>query len=175
MLKRYVLTGGPGCGKTSILTGLEMRGELVVREAARDYYLLERARGIVAPTELDSFEAEILRLHLMRERAIPTEGRARVFLDRGVYDHFVYGRLVGKHIPRSLARQARRCATYSIAFLVEPLGGQWSEPVGYTGLRPEELHQAIGEEYAALGIKVIPIAPAPLDNRVEAVLGHVHG
>lgn len=35
MTKKYVLTGGPSCGKTTLLDALEIRGYNILKEVAR--------------------------------------------------------------------------------------------------------------------------------------------
>lgn len=45
MVKKYVLTGGPGAGKTSLLIYLEILGELTIREAAEDLIRYQQALG----------------------------------------------------------------------------------------------------------------------------------
>ena len=46
-MKKYILTGGPGSGKSSILLGLEQQGETIIREAAEDYIKHQQAQGIL--------------------------------------------------------------------------------------------------------------------------------
>jgi predicted ATPase len=48
-VKRFILTGAPGSGKTAILCQLELEGMGVVGEAATDVIALEQARGIASP------------------------------------------------------------------------------------------------------------------------------
>ena len=43
MVKKYVLTGGPGAGKTSLVTYLEILGEVTIREAAEDFIREQKA------------------------------------------------------------------------------------------------------------------------------------
>jgi len=43
-MKRFILTGTPGSGKTAILRQLEMEGYGVVEEAATDVIALDRRR-----------------------------------------------------------------------------------------------------------------------------------
>lgn len=45
-MKRFVLTGAPGSGKTVIIRQLELEGFSVVEEAATDVIALAQARGI---------------------------------------------------------------------------------------------------------------------------------
>lgn len=171
---RYVLTGGPGCGKTSILTALEMMGEYVIPEAARDYYLLQRARGVQAPAERRDFVAEALRLHMFREGNFVLGGVVRAFLDRGTYDHFVYAKLLGQAIPEELARRARE-VSYTAAFIVEPTASGWSTPVGFlSSAQSEQIHRELREMYASLRVPVIGVPAAALDDRVGFVLSHAN-
>ncbi len=46
LMKRFVLTGTPGSGKTAIIRQLEIDGFSVVEEAATDLIALAQARGI---------------------------------------------------------------------------------------------------------------------------------
>ena len=48
-MKRYILTGTPGCGKTAILRALELAGYPVVEEAATDIIALRNAHSIFEP------------------------------------------------------------------------------------------------------------------------------
>ena len=75
-MPRYVLTGTPGAGKTSILRALERAGQRVVEEAATDVIALEQALGRPEPEQdpqfLDkivSFSQQDVRLGLMKNSA----------------------------------------------------------------------------------------------------------
>ena len=48
-MKRYILTGAPGAGKTAILRQLELDGYGVVEEAATDIIAIEQAQGVADP------------------------------------------------------------------------------------------------------------------------------
>ncbi len=48
-MKRFILTGTPGSGKTSVLCALENAGFPVVSEAATDVIFRERATGNPEP------------------------------------------------------------------------------------------------------------------------------
>lgn len=77
-MKRYVLTGGHGVGKSSIIAALEQRGEHVVHEAAATVRILGHARGQPFPEDDSSFESSALSLHLQRESRVPATAH-RVF------------------------------------------------------------------------------------------------
>jgi predicted ATPase len=48
-MKRYIVTGAPGAGKTAIIRQLELEGFSVVEEAATDVIALWQAEGIAEP------------------------------------------------------------------------------------------------------------------------------
>ncbi|MBV8361675.1 MAG: AAA family ATPase [Deltaproteobacteria bacterium] len=54
-MKRYILTGAPGAGKTAILRHLELDGYGVVEAAATDIIALEQAQGVAEPWSGASF------------------------------------------------------------------------------------------------------------------------
>ncbi len=67
-MKRYILTGTPGCGKTSIIRGLEMHGHFVIGEAATDIIAYEQAQGNLAPWESPTnFIDQIVNLQKQRQ------------------------------------------------------------------------------------------------------------
>jgi predicted ATPase len=90
-MKKYVLTGGPGTGKSSIILSLEAKGEYVIREGAEDYIRLRQAAGAKTPWTEPDFQDRILDLQLQREARVP-KGATRVFIDRGVADGLAYAK-----------------------------------------------------------------------------------
>ena len=74
-MKRYVLTGAPGAGKTSVLDALRERGFPVVAEAATDVISDQEARGIAEPWQQDDFVDRIVALQRDRLRPAPLGAR----------------------------------------------------------------------------------------------------
>src|SRR5579863_3443353 len=69
-MKRYILTGTPGCGKTSILRSLEPAGYTVIEEAATDIIALQQADGVAEPHTRASFIDDIVNLQKLRQMRI---------------------------------------------------------------------------------------------------------
>ena len=67
-MRRFIITGAPGVGKTAILRQLELDGFSVVEEAATDVIAIEHALGTVEPRRHPSFIDAIA--HLQRDRQI---------------------------------------------------------------------------------------------------------
>src|SRR5690242_7636015 len=75
-MKRYILTGTPGSGKTSILHRLKSQGFRVVEEAATDVIAGEQRRGNLEPHRRPDFIDAIVHLqkHRQLEAAMDSEG-----------------------------------------------------------------------------------------------------
>ncbi len=83
-MKRYVVTGAPGAGKTAIIRQLEVDGFSVVEEAATDVIALWHAKGIAEPWTRPRFIEAVVSLQQARERRAPCATDAVQFHDRSV-------------------------------------------------------------------------------------------
>ena len=164
MTKRYVLTGGPSSGKSTLTRALEFLGEYVVHEAAEDMILLKQALGIKEPWDLPDFQEELLKLQFQRESRIPDV--KRVFIDRGIFDGLNYKgfstfqRLNLLHSPKR----------YDKVFVIAPIGH-----VVRTSVRKEsyqeclDLYHKSGTVYSERGYEVIDVPNVGLEERVELI------
>ena len=66
-MKRYIITGAPGAGKTAIIRELEVEGFSVVEEAATDLIALWQAKGIAEPWMRADFIEAVVGLQEARE------------------------------------------------------------------------------------------------------------
>ncbi|MFD6875639.1 MULTISPECIES: AAA family ATPase [unclassified Streptomyces] len=76
-MRRYVLTGTPGAGKTSILRCLDKLGHGIVEEAATAVIAQAQALGEDQPWTRASFIDEIVALQ--RQRQLKATGSVQVF------------------------------------------------------------------------------------------------
>ena len=67
-MKRYILTGAPGVGKTTILRSLQERGWAVVEEAATEVIAGEQVRGVDEPWRAGEFVSKIAALQRERQQ-----------------------------------------------------------------------------------------------------------
>src|SRR5215472_2767507 len=65
-MRRFIITGAPGAGKTAIIRQLELEGFSVVEEAATDVIAAAHAQGAIDPWTHASFIDAIA--HLQRDR-----------------------------------------------------------------------------------------------------------
>ncbi|GIE29281.1 hypothetical protein Ait01nite_023260 [Actinoplanes italicus] len=81
-MRRYILTGTPGSGKTALLRHLETTGAGVVEEAATDVIALHQALGEPEPWRSPEFVDRVLRLQRGRQRDTAAWQHDTVFFDR---------------------------------------------------------------------------------------------
>jgi predicted ATPase len=81
-IKRFILTGTPGSGKTSVLMEIEKSGYVVVPESATDVIALEQAKGIEKPWEEPEFVDQIT--YMQKKRQMNATGDLQ-FFDRSPF------------------------------------------------------------------------------------------
>src|SRR6476659_8301403 len=66
-MKRFIITGAPGAGKTAIIRQLELDGFSVVEEAATDAIAVAQAHGTIEPWTHPSFIDSVATLQRDRQ------------------------------------------------------------------------------------------------------------
>lgn len=179
-MKRFVLTGTPGSGKTAILRQLELDGFGVVEEAATDVIALSQARGVAEPWTDPSFIDTVVRLQgLRRTRADHLPGSIQ-FHDRCAVCTAALATYLGYPISDALARELDQLATEGLyerqVFFIHNLGfvaPTEARRISFEeSLRFERIHE---ETYRNLGFELIDVAPGPLADRLAAIKHHLPG
>ncbi|MBV9745212.1 MAG: AAA family ATPase, partial [Acidobacteriia bacterium] len=83
-MRRFIITGTPGAGKTAIVRQLELEGFSVVEEAATDVIAAAQAQGIDELWRDPSFIDAIARLQRARQIRASHQPDAVQFHDRSV-------------------------------------------------------------------------------------------
>lgn len=179
-MKRYILTGAPGAGKTAILRQLEADGWPVVEEAATDVNLLGHARGDAEPWKAPGFIDEIVALQVARQRRAAALDEAVQVFDRSPVCTLALCRFLDRLVPDSLRRELARIEAGRLyrrqVLFVRNLG--FCTPTSVRrisfedSLRFETLHE---EAYRELGYELVEIAPAALADRAAAVVSVLTG
>ena len=174
-MKRYILTGTPGSGKTSILHALKSQGYFVVEEAATDVIALEQMRGNSEPWRQPDFIETIVRLQKQRQLETSTISDEVHLYDRSPICTLALSRYLGYLPPACLLDEIERIEHESIyqrqVFFIENLG--FCQPTEARKISFEEslLFENIHiETYISLGYDLITIAPEALSWRVSSVM-----
>jgi predicted ATPase len=175
---RYILTGTPGCGKTSIIRSLEVGGYAVVEEAATDIIALRQAQGIAQPHTQDAFIDDIVSLQKQRQMQVADLASAVQFYDRSPICTYALAVWLGYPISATLANEMDRIEKAQIfqkqVFFIENLG--FCEPTAARrisfedALRFEKVHE---ETYHHFGYECIRVAPQDLSARVDQIIRYV--
>jgi predicted ATPase len=174
-MKRYILTGTPGSGKTSILVALKSQGYAVVEEAATDIIALEQRRGNLEPWRQPDFIDNIVRLQRQRQIIASTDTAALQFYDRSSLCTYALSRYLG-YLPSpplldELERLEREHVYQRQVFFIDHLG--FTTPtearrISFAeAIRFERIHE---ETYAAFGYDCLHIAPTSIAERVRDIL-----
>lgn len=174
-MKRYILTGTPGSGKTSILHALKSQGYRVVEEAATDVIAHEQRRGNLEPHLRPDFIDAIVYLQKQRQLEAPMGPDELQWYDRSPVCTLALSRYLGYPPSASLREELERIERERIyqrqVFFIEHLGFcQPSEARRITfeeSLVFEHIHE---ETYLSLGYDLIKIAPKALPQRVHRIM-----
>jgi predicted ATPase len=173
-MKRFILTGTPGAGKTAILRQLEKEGFAVVEEAATDVIALEQALGIAEPWTRPGFIDAVVELQRQRQlRAAALPGDLQ-FHDRAAICTAALAAFLGHPPSQVLSRELERLAREAVyqrrVFFIRSLGAV--EPTAARRISVEKarefetLHE---KTYRAHGYELIPIARGSVLDRVAAI------
>ena len=179
-MKRFILTGTPGAGKTAILRQLEMDGFGVVEEAATDVIALGQARGIAEPWTDAAFIDAVVELQTQREMRAAMQPDKIQFHDRSVVCTAALATYLGyaysNALQAALDRIVRVRVFERVVFFVRSPG--FVEPSAARrisledALRFEQIHE---ETYRKYGFDIHWIEPASLAQRVESVKSGLQG
>jgi predicted ATPase len=176
-MKRYILTGTPGCGKTSIIRSLEVAGYAVVEEAATDIIALRQAQGIAEPWTQAPFIDDITNLQKQRQMRIADVDEVQ-FYDRSPLCTYALSVWLGFPISKTLADEMERIKNERVyqapVFFIDNLGfcaPTAARKITYEdSLRFEKVHE---ETYRSFGYECIRVAPRDLSARVDQIKRYV--
>lgn len=172
----FVLTGGPGSGKTTLIDALRDAGHPCFAEAGRGVIRAQVAIGGDAlPWGDRAAFAELMLGWEIRSHDMARGLPGPVFFDRGVPDVMGYLRLSELPVPAHVARAAALYRYAARVFIAPP----WPEIFAQDGERKQSYeeavrtHDAMVETYSACGYDLVALPRVPVAERLRFVLGAV--
>jgi predicted ATPase len=172
----FVITGGPGSGKTTLIDALAARGFACMSEAGRAIIQDQVVIGGVALPWLDRRAfAELMLSWEMRTYRAGLKFSGPVFFDRGIPDVAGYLRLCGLPVPPHVASATELFRYHRRVFVAPP----WPEIFAHDSERKQSFaeakatYEAMIEAYSSLGYEPIMIPLVSVDDRVSFVLASI--
>ena len=173
-MRRFIITGAPGAGKTAILRQLELDGFSVVEEAATDVIAAEQAQGTVQPWRHPSFIDAIAHLQRDRQTRASYQPDEVQFHDRCVVCTAALTVWLGHPYTPFLAGELERIKEEGIfehrVFFIRNLGfimPTEARRISFEEtVRFEKVHEEI---YRDLGFELVSIEPGSLAERVSTI------
>jgi predicted ATPase len=169
----YVITGGPGAGKTAILHELQRRGFACVPEAARQIIQEQVNTGGNAVLWLDTGRYTSLMLKKSVEDYLAHSGAAHVtFFDRGILDTITHARIHQLRLSEEAYSQAQTYRYHRKVFLAPP----WQQIYSTDAERKQTFEEALvsfrrnKEVYTEYGYDLVEIPMGTVEARVDFIL-----
>ena len=173
-MKRFILTGAPGAGKTAIIRQLELDGFSVVEEAATDIIVLEQSRGVAAPHKHSSFIDSVVELQRQRQLRASHQPDEVQFHDRSAVCTAALAVFLGFPFSEALSGELKRIETEAIyqkrVFFIRSLGFITPTEARRINLEEARRFERVHEEiYSSFGFELVPIAPGSVLDRAAAI------
>ena len=173
-MRRYIITGAPGAGKTTILAALRARGYAVVDEAATDVNVDLRASGRPEPWRDSEFIDAITLLQRKRlEQPVPPGTAIQIF-DRSPICTLALAHYLDLPVTPTLAMEVDRSVTGGIyqsrAFFVHLLGFVTPTAVRRITLEQSIVFERFHEQaYRNHGFDLVDVPAGTIEERVELI------
>lgn len=168
----YIITGGPGFGKTELIEELRRSGYLCSGEFAREIIEHQQKIGgdLLPWKNAKLFQEEILRLRKDFYDSVPDKTTA--FADRGIPDQLAFAKYKGFGTPEILKESAEKYRYAPQVFVTPP----WREIFVNDSTRSESydeairIHQSILETYSGLNYQINELPLFSVTERVTFML-----
>lgn len=184
-MKKYIITGGPHSGKSSVLKILEKKGIQVLHETARLIILEDQEKKKADPTyrHLYPWEDQSIFCRRCHERQVKREKSLSgdlVILDRSVIDNLAYAAVAGIELNPEIYKDIINAGYEKKVFLFELLDSYKTDRQRKDSEEQvKAVHRVLIKAYSDLGFEIINIPvfsddkDTNIQKRAETILEHL--
>lgn len=174
----YVITGGPGAGKTTLINELNKNNHKTIPEEARKIIKEQiKNQGIGLPWNDKTLYAKLMFDESIKTyRSIKKENPSgKIFFDRGVLDTFCYLNMENIPIPKEMTVLINDVTYNKKVFILPP----WKEIYENDNERKQNWEEAVStfknmkEIYFHYGYNVVEVPIGTIENRLKFVLDEI--
>jgi predicted ATPase len=171
---RFIITGGPGAGKTTLVSGLQALGYPGFPEIARDLINL----GVAPPIWADKadpgrFFDLVLKRRILSHQQINEAETG--FYDRGLPDSLAYISFQNKKVPLALSEAIEKYRYNPVVFAAPP----WMEIFSNDSVRRESfaeasvLYDLTVKGYLKCGYQIVELPNDTVEIRIEYIRKYI--
>ena len=169
--RKYIITGGPGSGKSTLVEGLEKSGYSCSAEISRQMIIAEVAKGSDCLPWLDilCFSEKVMRRMV---EAWEMKQEELTFFDRGIPDVIAYLNIDHIPVPPSFLTELELHPYQNQVFILPP----WEEIYVNDSERWQSfaeaslIYEAIKSTYTAFGFELIEVPRVSTAERIAFIL-----
>ena len=173
-MRRFIITGAPGSGKTAIIRQLELDGFSVVEEAATDAIAAAQANGTIQPWMDHSFIDVVANLQRDRQIRASCQSDEVQFHDRSAVCTAALAVYLGHPFSPFLSSELERIKNEAIyqkrVFFIRNLGfitPTEARRISFEDtVRFEKIHE---ETYRKFGFELVSVEPGSVVERVSVI------
>ena len=173
----FVITGGPGAGKTTVLLGLEKHGFSHAPEVARQIIQEQvRNNGTALPWADRKLYTELMLSRSIASYKAHIPAQKPMFSDRGIPDTLSYARLIGLADKRAIRTACEQYRYASRVFVAPP----WREIYETDSERKQDFAEAqrtyaeLVSTYQECGYETIELPKSSPAERAAFILNQLH-
>ncbi|MCW9708067.1 AAA family ATPase [Fodinibius salsisoli] len=173
----FILSGGPGVGKTTVLTALQKDGRTCIREAAREIIRYQQSQsGDALPwKDKEQYKKRMLYKSVKDYEEASDQKQRISFFDRGIPDTLAYARLEGLAISDDLRFYSQHYRSNSTVFIFPP----WQKIYRKDSERKQSFgeviatHKMMKQVYRACGYQPVLVPKTTTVKRCNFILNYI--
>lgn len=169
----FVITGGPGMGKTSLLEEMERRKYICIPEIGRQIIIHQtNIKGIALPWKSPMLFAQLMFRQAHEDFLTCGEQQQPVFFDRGIPDVIGYMELCRLQPGKEVKGTAKNLRYHPLVLITPP----WEEIYRNDAERKQSFPEAVEtykmmqKVYTNLGYQTLEIPKLPIPDRADFLI-----